>query len=116
MLGLYEKTTNGELAWKKTPEERVYSLAFSRHSIQIAMQWEFYRDVQERYEAYTLSILDDNGELIEVVGPADFEETDFPGPPYQVFKEIYESARRYGKGMNEAVDIILRELFFNNPY
>jgi len=107
---LYVKSAAGLLNWRQTSEESVFSLSFSSHSMVLTYkaEWDDVRD--DTYESITLQIRDESGAVIEEITPGTFSPKDFGILPFDVFKRIYESARRHAMGLNKAVDAILLEL------
>ncbi len=107
---LFRKTLDGSLKWKKTSEDSVFSVSFSSYSVQLSLRSEWNDSTDDIDEHYRLRILDGDGEVVEEIAPYTFESNTFTVPAYEIFKVMFESARRNAMGLNAAVDSILKEL------
>ncbi len=93
--GLIEKTKADELVWETTSNENTFQVAFSEHTITI----EEYVDTDNDL-VLMLAIFDSEGRKIDSANQWSVANV----------KELYDLARRWALGVDEALDSLLEEL------
>ena len=103
---LADATMYSVVTWKETETEGVFQISFSDNSVRIGE-----RPSRNSYgqEEYVLSILNSEGDLVEELGDEDVAE-DERARMFRALKDMYETARRQAKGVDQVLDEILQEL------
>lgn len=99
---LYDKTNSGAIGWDESAHSNSYETSFPNYSVLLN------NDKSQGRDVFILYIIDANGDVVEEASDADFSE--FIGDPYSKMKDMYETARRQAKGVDQALDEILKEL------
>lgn len=107
---IYSKSKQGELNWKKTSDEDVFVVSYSNYSVQVSVTMEYVDHLDEMIDRHRLRILSNSGAIIEEFIPAMFDKNDFQIPPYELFRTVFECARRHAMGLNVAIDELLGEM------
>lgn len=107
MRRVEEKTTRGEIAWEATADESIYQATLSGFVIRIAQL------PSDGGPEYILSVADKQDRVVDSASNLDFpreqvQEIGFT--PYQMLKQIFDTARRIALGADTAIDSILSEL------
>jgi predicted metalloprotease with PDZ domain len=99
--------------WKETETEGLFQVSFADNSIRIGT-----RDSKQDQGAdeYFVSIFNSQGDLVEEIGDEDGEDETQRRKLYRLLKEMYETARRQAKGVDQVLDEILRELDDRMPF
>lgn len=105
MRKVEEKTTRGEIAWEATAEESIYQATLSMFVIRIA------QNPGDGGPDYILSVADKQNCTVDSASNLDFPPEQVQAfKPYQMLKDIFETARRMALGADTAIDNILSEL------
>lgn len=105
---LYNQTSGNKLKWVETAVKSEFQASFPNYSVHV--KYETDPDNSRNY--YYLVILNEEGDIIDVVGDYDIEE--FTGVSSDILRRLFEEARRSALGVNAAVDSILSALDENN--
>ncbi len=98
---LTEKTSQNRIAWEKTLSERIYKVQFNGDAVYLRE----HEPSQLGNKAYSLSIVDDSGQVVEII-------RQLPGDDlYTRLAQMYVSSRRAAEYSAEAsLDRLLQEL------
>lgn len=98
---LKQKTELGDVDWGETERPGVFQVSFPKYTVRLSRKMA----PSNSYD-YVISIIDMEGDIVEEV-----DDTDFPDDNmYHLMGELYEMARRKVKGVDEAIDDILKSL------
>ena|ERR1022692_2337564 len=97
---LVEKSRDGSLEWKDTPQDGVYQVPFATNAIQILMSGD---DV-------VVSLVNDRGEVVDSFSDTDLDHGTDGNRYYRVMLDLYKLARRIALGSESILDNILGEL------
>jgi hypothetical protein len=102
-----EKTSEGQLQWEETEAEGVYQTAFTSYSVQVSLE-----DSREAQGTdVVLRIFNSEGKMIEEVRDPDLVGDKYDSPKaFKEMRELYDTARRYAMGVEQALDQILKDL------
>lgn len=98
---LLSQTEAGTLQWAQTEKSEIFQASFPRYSIRIYPQ----NDRSNLQPDYFLQILNEVGEIVEVVSDPDLR--DVMDMPFTKMQNLYEGARRNAMGVESALDEIL---------
>ena len=100
----YNLTVSDRLDWKEADRDDSFLASFSAYIIKISARTS---RMDRNSTEYFISILDQWGEVIEEVGDEDFSDD---GKSFGLMKELFERARRKSRGVDEALNSIIRDL------
>lgn len=100
---LSEKTESGRIEWEESARSNSYETSFPNYSVVLS-----HRPSSVSEDDYVLYVVDARGDVVEEAADYDFRE--FMENPYSRMKELYETARRQAKGVDQALDEILKDL------
>ena len=100
---LSDLTAKGRVAWKEAERGEAFLASFSGHSVSISVRKSRLSSDQSEY---FIRILDQWGDTVEEVGDEDFQTEQV----FTMLKQLFEKARRIARGVDVALDEILREL------
>lgn len=110
LLVLFKRLTtassSGKINWQRGSESSVFVSSFPNYSVSIEEEQYFDEEIGEPSVTYKLSILDQLGDIVEVVHPGtlvSLGERD----AYQQLQTLHESARRKAMGVDKAIDEII---------
>jgi len=107
VVNLKKLTEKGKLEWEKTEKADVFQLAFPNFTIRISKR----PSEVEPEDDYIISVIDSEGVEIESMSDVDLKSIyTLPGEAYRMMKYIWESARGYALGVEQTLDIIIKEL------
>lgn len=110
---LSNNTAMQKISWKKTEEDSQFSVSFPNYSAIIAK--DVYVDVHGHECAdYSLKITNSDGEIVEEIADDDLRE--YIHEPWQLMKEMHDTARRQAMGVEKALDDILEQLDPDLPF
>jgi hypothetical protein len=105
---IHEQTISGKLEWEQTEKNGVFQVSFPNYSIRMSSHPSTESDDTQDY---IISIYDSNGLLLESASDLELiEQIPGNGAAYRIMKEIYESAKGYALGVEQALDSIISEL------
>lgn len=99
-------TQAGTISWKGTELDDVFQVSFTNFSARISLR----PSRSGIGEEYILSILNEEGDLLEQLGDEDGRDSDESRYLFTILKDTHETARRQAMGVDQALDSILREL------
>jgi len=99
---LYDKTIRGEIEWTESGTEGIFQVSFSNYSVLI--------NSEGSPADYSLSIVNDNGDVVDRFSDTDFTKEQYDNGWYLKFEALYETARRTALGAEDALNSILDEL------
>ena len=102
---LSSKSMKGELDWEQTDKEDEFQLSLPKYTIRI-----FSKPSSEAFADIDIFIAIYNGDGTLIEQTVDYELKDSINSSYQVFKGIYNNARRKAMGVDKALDDILNSL------
>ncbi|MYC08067.1 MAG: hypothetical protein F4X57_13000 [Chloroflexi bacterium] len=98
---LTEKTSQNRIEWEKTPSERIYKVQFNGDAVFIRE----HEPSQLGNKAYSLSIVDDSGQVVEIIRQQPGDDN------YTRLAQMYIVSRRSAEYNAEAsLDRLLQEL------
>lgn len=100
----HQLTMSSRLSWKEADRDDSFIASFSTYSIKISARGS---RTDEFSTEYVISILDQWGDVIEEIGDEEFSDS---GKTFGLMKELYERARGIAKGVDEALNSIIRDL------
>lgn len=99
-----DRTESGRIVWEETGSKDEFDTSFSTYTIRVR-KVAIAGSVSSRYG---ILILDDSGDLIEIASNSQLEKIQ-PGAGKELEK-LFDAARRQAKGVDVAIDTILKEL------
>ncbi|QQS36834.1 MAG: hypothetical protein IPM56_02420 [Ignavibacteriales bacterium] len=102
---LSSRSIKGELDWEQTDKEGIFQLTLAKYTIRISAHTS--EEDPTSLDIF-LTIYNEEGTLIERT--VDYDLKNDIQNSYQVFKEIYNNARRKAMGVDKALDDILTSL------
>ncbi len=109
LLELIRNTELGNLKWEGTAADGVYQVSFPRFTVQLSE-----RDPDRPDCTFVLSILNSEGAEIEQATHEDFSGA--LKQPYSMMKQLYAMARRRALGVEDAIDVLLKNLSDEIPF
>jgi hypothetical protein len=108
---LSKRTREGKIAWAKTIEDDKFQTAFPE-GIAIQLSKRPSRDPDSPADAidYVLTILNEEGDIVEELSDLDFDHSDLGENPYVLMREMHNTARRIAMGAEKAIDALLSTL------
>ena len=98
---LTEKTSQNRIAWEKTLSERIYKVQLNGDAVFVRE----HEPSQLGNKAYSLSIVDDNGQVVEIIRQQPGDDI------YTRLAQMYIASRRSAEyGAEESLDRLLQEL------
>jgi len=115
IIRLLDRTNEGKVEWEETDIEGVYQASFRSHSVQIARKPA--RGDPEGAEDIVLAVYNQEGKLIDEIGDPDLVQFGLSTQEaFQLMSKLYETARRYAMGVEQAIDNLLQELNDDIPF
>jgi len=97
---LSQRTNDGEVSWKSTPNEKTFVVDFREFSLSI----DSYYSRRDSSEYVNFQILDSDGEVVDYFGVSEGESEWF------LSHELYSEARRKAHGIDLVIGDITKEL------
>jgi hypothetical protein len=118
MASLVEKlnnlTNNGKIEWEETTKSNIFQSSFANYSIRIYGKERLDTDSNEVVIDYYLDIVNSDGKMLESIN--DLQLHDQIKDAYLKMKNIFEAARGYALGSEQALDNIIKELDFKEQF
>lgn len=95
-----EQSRAGKVDWEETANSNEFIVTRGNLSILISEKW------QNDNSLIVITILNDDGDVIESFND---EEWGSDGDVYELFRDLYNIARRYAMGTEQALDQLLAE-------
>jgi hypothetical protein len=110
---LYEKTTLGEVEWKKTASDDAFQSSFKNSSVRVAST------KLQTQTLFTVELLNKDGDVADSFDDSDLDTEMFGEvnrENYQKLREIFEMARRHAQGADKVLNEILKALDDDIPF
>lgn len=105
---LVQKTNEGELEWKRSPEEGVFQVILRKNTLRLRRT-----EGGSGSEMFTLEMIDSSGEVADSFSDAELDEEAFGRVDqgyFRMMKNLYEFGRRQALGADKILNEILRDL------
>ncbi len=104
---LEKLTEQGKLEWEPTEKEDVFQVSFPSFSVRLSKK----PSQTEEGVDYIVSIYNSDGTLLESESDVNLREVlNEPGESYKTMKRLYDSARGYALGIEQALDNVIATL------
>jgi len=114
---LHDRTRVGSREWELTTSKKAFQTSFPNFIVRIA------ESLNEDTLDYVITILDENGNVVERASDVDIAETVFKSAPppqnrkaFELMKDLYVMARRNAMGVEKALDSVLDALNNDPPF
>ena len=107
IMKLLEATRDGKVEWEQTEKEGVFQTSYPDFSIRIYTQPTREATVENALD-YALEIYNSKGTIIE--SATDMDLLNQMESPFKLMAELYDSARGYALGLEQALDSIIETL------
>ena len=112
---LLVETGKGNIKWQETSDSNIFQTSFPKYSLQITYEERVDAEVQGNTTDYILRLYNNKSVLIEELSDVTILEEnrdilrhfDSKLLPYNIMRELYNTARRQAYGTEEAIDNIL---------
>lgn len=108
-IRLEAATRSGKVDWQKSNESGEFVASFPNYSVVVGTETYMDDNTGEPDRIYKLTILDQMGDVVEVIYPGTLASLGLY-EPWQQLRELHESARRKAMGVERALDEILESL------
>jgi len=112
---LDEMTGKEKLDWKTTQGKRSFQVDFEKFTVRISEEDrpQEGEDYDQIVQDYVISVFDGTGTLVERASDVTIQtslKTLAPGKAFQTMRKLYDRARRFALGVDEALDSLLTSL------
>ena len=109
IVKLAEKTANGDIHWQETAQDGLFQASIANNTIQVRL---VRGSTDGNIDDVMFTIFDSTGKEIEEFTDEDIKHYPVFGVenPYEVCKNIYETAKRQSVGSEEVINSIIEEL------